>query len=204
MDVLFGGFVTGLLLSIFVGATFFMLIETSMTRGFRAALWFDLGVVLSDTSIIIAVYFFASWIDRTVIKNDYFNLIGGLVFIGFGLNYVFSRKKNDGDQAVRKRNVRLFFNGFLINLLNPSVALFWLGTMAISISKFNYKGTEIFIYYSAALLTMAMFDIIKAYFSYRLSAFIHTRILRIIYIFSGLLMIGLGLFFILNDTIRIP
>ncbi len=46
MGIILEGFITGLLLSIFVGATFFMLIETSMTRGFRAALWFDLGVLV--------------------------------------------------------------------------------------------------------------------------------------------------------------
>lgn len=196
MDVVFGGFITGLLLSIFVGATFFMLIETSMTRGFRAALWFDLGVVSSDASIIVAVYFFASWIDRMIIRNEYFNLIGGIIFIAFGLNYILSRNKYDAEPVVRKRNVRLFLNGYLINLLNPAVALFWLGTMAISITKFKYSGTEVLIYYGTALITMATIDVIKAYFSYKLSTFIHSKILRIIYICSGLLMVGLGIFFI--------
>lgn len=196
MDVIFGGFITGLLLSIFVGATFFMLIETSMTRGFRAALWFDLGVVSSDASIIVAVYFFASWIDRMIIKNEYFNLIGGIIFIVFGLNYILSRNKDDAGKVVRKKNVRLFLNGYLINLLNPAVALFWLGTMAISITKFKYSGTEVLMYYGTALITMATIDVIKAYFSYKLSTFIHSKILRIIYVCSGLLMVGLGIFFI--------
>lgn len=196
MDVIFGGFITGLLLSIFVGATFFMLIETSMTRGFRAALWFDLGVVSSDASIIVAVYFFASWIDRMIIKNEYFNIIGGIIFIAFGLNYMLSRNKNDAEPVVRKKNARLFLNGYLINLLNPAVALFWLGTMAISITKFKYSGTEVLMYYGTALITMASIDVIKAYFSYKLSTFIHSKILRVIYIGSGLLMVGLGIFFI--------
>lgn len=198
MDVIFGGFITGLLLSIFVGATFFMLIETSMTRGFRAALWFDLGVVTSDASIIVAVYFFASWIDRMIIKNEYFNIIGGIIFIAFGLNYIFSRSKNDSEPVVRKKNVRLFLNGYLINLLNPAVALFWLGTMAISISKFKYSGTEVLMHYGTALIVMSSIDVIKAYFSYKLSTFIHSKILRIIYICSGLLMVGLGIFFIIK------
>lgn len=198
MDVIFGGFITGLLLSIFVGATFFMLIETSMTRGFRAALWFDLGVVTSDASIIVAVYFFASWIDRMIIRNEYFNIIGGIIFIAFGLNYIFSRSKNDSEPVVRKKNVRLFLNGYLINLLNPAVALFWLGTMAISISKFKYSGTEVLMHYGTALIVMSSIDVIKAYFSYKLSTFIHSKILRIIYICSGLLMVGLGIFFIIK------
>jgi len=198
MEILLRGIFTGLLLSIFVGATFFVLIETSMTRGFRAAIWFDMGVVLSDATVITAVYFFASWINRTIVSNEYFNLAGGLVFIGFGMNYIFSRRKNDAESVIKKRNMRLFLNGYIINIMNPSVILFWLGTMALTLSKFGYTGREIFIYYSFTLLTMASFDFAKAYFSSRLSNLIHSRVLRIFYIASGLIMIGLGVYFLMK------
>ncbi len=92
MDIILKGIITGSFLSIFVGATFFMLIETSMTRGFRAALWFDLGVLLCDAAIIAVVYFFTAWINNTLVHNTYFNLAGGIVFMGFGINYILSRK----------------------------------------------------------------------------------------------------------------
>jgi len=38
----------GLFLSFMVGPVFFILLETSITKGFRAAMAFDLGVVLGD------------------------------------------------------------------------------------------------------------------------------------------------------------
>jgi threonine/homoserine/homoserine lactone efflux protein len=139
MDIILNGIITGLLLSVLVGATFFMLIETSMTRGFKAALWFDTGVVLCDTMLITLVYFFTSWINDTIVRNEYFKIAGGIVFMAFGINYILSRKRNNAEPVAMALNLRLFLNGFLINLMNPSVILFWLGTMAITLSNFNYS-----------------------------------------------------------------
>lgn len=38
----------GFLLSFMIGPVFFVLLETSAVRGFRAALVFDLGVIFAD------------------------------------------------------------------------------------------------------------------------------------------------------------
>ena len=38
----------GFLLSFMIGPVFFVLLETSALRGFRAALIFDLGVIIAD------------------------------------------------------------------------------------------------------------------------------------------------------------
>ncbi|HEX2395942.1 MAG TPA: LysE family transporter, partial [Bacteroidales bacterium] len=185
MNIILNGIITGLLLSTLIGATFFMLIETSMTRGFRVALWFEAGVVLCDALIITGIYFFASWITNTLINNQYFNIAGGIVFMAFGVNYIFSRKKAESETLSVSRNIRTFANGFFINLMNPSVLLFWMGTMAVSLTNFGYNGKQVFFYYLSILIIMILFDVLKAYFAYRLSGLIHSKVLKIIYVFSG-------------------
>lgn len=196
METILQGILTGLLLSSLIGATFFMLIETSMTRGFRAAIWFDLGVVLSDAVMICGTYYFASWITNTIIHSEFFSITGGIAFMAFGVNYLFTRRKPEPETIKMNRNIRLFMNGFFINLMNPSVILFWLGSVAFSLNTFKHNGQETFIYYLAALMVMASIDILKAYFAFRLSGLIHSNLLRMFYVFSGILLIGLGLWFI--------
>jgi threonine/homoserine/homoserine lactone efflux protein len=47
----------GVLLAFTIGPVFFVLLETSITKGFRAALIFDLGVVFADFVFILIAYF---------------------------------------------------------------------------------------------------------------------------------------------------
>jgi threonine/homoserine/homoserine lactone efflux protein len=79
-----------------MGPVFFILIETSIRRGFRAAVAFDLGVLLSDAVyILFAKVFIAevSLIDTTENKA-LFGFIGGGLFIVYGI-YNFFQKISD-------------------------------------------------------------------------------------------------------------
>ena len=195
MEVILEGFATGLLLSFFVGATFFMLIETSMTRGFKAALWFDLGVLTCDTMLISIVYFFTAAINRLLVDNIYFNIAGGLSFIGFGISSIISRRKEEHHlNAKNARVFKLFLNGFFINLLNPAVIIFWLGSVAVVLTHFKLTGKQSFVYFATTLTVVAVLDVAKAYFAYRLSSILNPRVLRSIYVMSGIIMIGFGIF----------
>ena len=47
----------GLLLSFMIGPVFFVLLETGATKGFRAGLVFDLGVIFADIIFLVIAYF---------------------------------------------------------------------------------------------------------------------------------------------------
>ena len=69
----------GFLLSVMVGPVFFVLLETSITKGIRAALALDIGVFISD---ILYIMFALSFVDQISSINSgenklIFGFIGG-------------------------------------------------------------------------------------------------------------------------------
>jgi len=62
-------FLIGFFMAFMIGPVFFMLIQTSILKGARAAIAFDLGVILGDiTFILIAYYGSSSLLEK--IKDD--------------------------------------------------------------------------------------------------------------------------------------
>ena len=56
----------GFFLSFMIGPVLFVLLETSVVKGFKAAIIFDLGVVLADVIFILIAYFFTQKSDRVL------------------------------------------------------------------------------------------------------------------------------------------
>lgn len=198
MNALLQGLIIGLLLSLFIGATFFILIETSINKGFKPALAMNLGVFLSDISIILIAYFGANDFLGAVIENNYFKLGGGIAFLGFGNYYLF--RKYRVQQVTLNSNFRytkLFLNGFLINTLNPSVIAFWLGTLVLALSYHHFNSKQTFIFFATCCSTVIFIDILKIFFASKLKNFLNEKMMRIICIVTGMLFIFLGVKIIL-------
>jgi threonine/homoserine/homoserine lactone efflux protein len=198
VDPVFRGIVTGLILSISLGATFFMLVETSITRGFKAALAFDLGIFLSDLLCVLIAYFFAAEIMNKVTQNFYVGLFGGVAFIGFGVNYMVERQNQPARQTSSNQRFKLVLSGFLINTVNPSVFVFWLGTLAVALTQFKYTGKDIMLYFASTLFVVVVSDMLKIYSACWLRHMLTPRILRILYLFSGSILILFGIAVIIS------
>ena len=62
MEIIQNGVVFGILISFMLGPAFFILIETSIKKGFKAAIFLDIGILLSD----------AIYLDHGEIKTPIF------------------------------------------------------------------------------------------------------------------------------------
>ena len=83
----------GFVLAFAIGPVFFTLIETSITKGIKAAIFFDLGSLFSDVVfIVIAFYSTNKLLDK--LKDDPALLIfGGMVLVAFGfISYIRTSK----------------------------------------------------------------------------------------------------------------
>ena len=154
----------GFMLSlVFIGPIFFLLIETSFSRGHKHALALDIGVISADILCIVAAYFASGDIVTIIDDHPGFYRITALIVFVYGIFMMVSKTKMhlpDEAKFISQNYFKTFINGFLFNLLNVGVILFWLVTV-ISVRN-QYPDTQNFILYvSFVIATYLIIDLVK-------------------------------------------
>jgi threonine/homoserine/homoserine lactone efflux protein len=166
---LLSGVPLGILLSFMVGPVFFVLLETSAVKGFRAAFVFDLGVVTADI-VFITIAYFSSYRLIQSIKNDpAIYLFGGILMLTYGIISFLKNEKskkelieNDDDEELVKNNyVGLFVKGFLLNFINVGVLLFWFLILITVGPKLQLETPRMLLFFSSVIVTYLVVDIGK-------------------------------------------
>ena len=76
-ELIFKAVVTGLILSMMIGPAFFLLLETSIKKGIRTALFFDFGILTSDLIYISIAYVFYAEVAKIMEgHNELLKIIG--------------------------------------------------------------------------------------------------------------------------------
>lgn len=192
----------GIMLSlVFIGPIFFLLIETSFSRGPRHALALDLGVISADVLCIVAAYFASADLVNLIDKHPGFYRITALIILIYGIFMMVTTTKMhipDEDKIISQNYFKTFFNGFLFNLLNVGVILFWLVTV-ISVRN-QYPDTDSFIIYiSLVIATYLGIDLLKIFlakqFHYKLTQNLANRIRKSV----GVILILFSFFIFLQS-----
>ena len=159
----------GFILAFAVGPVFFTLIETSITKGFKAGLFFDLGAVSADIVFIVIAYFSTSKILSHVKDDPGLLIFGGAILIAYGIiSYIRTSKnfikivREHYAVNVKKNLGGLFLKGFLLNFVNFGVLSGWVLTIiaanALTSSEngmFLFLGTVLVVFFSVDLLKIA-------------------------------------------------
>ncbi|MBN1187601.1 MAG: LysE family transporter [Bacteroidales bacterium] len=200
MHIVIKGVLMGLLLSVLIGATFFLLVETSISKGGRIALAMAIGIFTSDLFCISLAYYMTSELIESILDFKYSKLIAGAVFVAFGIRNIFLKKVSYHVKEMPNKTgyLRSFIKGFIFNLINPAVIAFWLGAVIIVSSTYQFSRFETFLYFGSTLGTIFSFDVLKIYFSRKLRRlFTNPRSLKRMHQIIGiiLLLFGIALIF---------
>ncbi|MCD1115479.1 LysE family translocator [Chryseobacterium turcicum] len=165
-ELIFSAIGLGFMLSlVFIGPIFFLLIETSFTRGPKHALALDFGVITADLLCIIAAYYASADIVDLIDKHPGFYRITSILILTYGIIMMVTKTKMHmpGEEKIISQNYfRTFINGFLLNLLNVGVILFWLVTV-IGVRN-QYPDTEtLILYLTIVIATYLLIDFAKIF-----------------------------------------
>lgn len=197
----------GLLLAFSIGPGFFVLLETSILKGFRAALVFDLGIVFSDIIFILIAYLTTNQLLEQLKDNPTLFVIGGIIMLSYGLISFIILKRNfikqqeieiDDDNIPKKNYLGLFFKGFFLNFINIGVLGFWMMIIITYGPQMEMNTSRITIFFAAILLFYLIFDIGKILLAKQLkNKLTPSNIYKIKRVISIIILI-FGLFFILQ------
>jgi threonine/homoserine/homoserine lactone efflux protein len=165
---IFSGIPLGIFLSFMIGPVFFVLIETSAIKGFKAAFIFDLGVVFADVFFIVVAYLGSYRLIQSIKDKPALFIFGGIVMLVYGIISLSKLKKQQKvkfeliDKEIIKKNYgSLFMKGFFLNFINVGVLGFWLAVIISIGPKLQLETSRMIVFFSSVIGTYLLIDIGK-------------------------------------------
>jgi threonine/homoserine/homoserine lactone efflux protein len=193
----------GFFTAFIMGPVFWVLLETSITKGLRAALAFDIGVILADVLFIIATYYGSVKLFLSESNKEGLFVLGGTIILLFGVYSWLTRKKEEEKIEVTesKHNyLGLAAKGFAINIFNVGVLIFWGGVTIVAGPTTGNDPLNFVVFFSIVLLAYFVTDLGKIAIAKQLKVFINEKtivfvksLLALILVISGIVLIIGGL-----------
>lgn len=210
------GIIVGLTLALVMGfgPSFFTLIQTSISRGFKSAMMLDLGIILNDI-MVVALMMMTNVQFNISEENNliYAGISAGIILIIFGIyTYTLSPKRvirisESNNDSIEKMSEKFndepkwyvyIAKGFIINVFNPFVWIFWITCVATASSSYNGNKGSLMIFFVGVFLTTLIFDTLKSLGAYSLKRFFTEKKLQILNKITGIALILSAVYIIIR------
>ncbi|MDE3254636.1 MAG: LysE family transporter [Bacteroidota bacterium] len=200
-SAMLNGLLFGLFLAISVGPTLFALIKYSLHYSYKAGIAFVIGVSVSDIIYVVIANAATSFLLVLKTYEKPLAIALSILVIGAGIVGLLNKKKSVNidfsEQTIMSKTdtAKIFASGFLINTLNPAVAINWLGAAAVIATKnLSYK----LIFFTSCLGLIISIDLLKVLLSSKIKSKLTPSTVEKIQKISSLilLLIGLGILII--------
>lgn len=198
MDALLKGITLGLLLAISVGPIVFTVIKQSIANGHKGGLVFIAGISLSDILLVIFSNLFTNLFDLLNAHKKMLAVVASIFLIIVGVFYLFFKKTktidSNGDNNLQTGDyTKLFVTGFIMNIFNPGIIVFWLTTATTFAANTINHRTIIF---TTALLIALAADIAKVLLAARIRERMTAKNIHLVNQINGIILIAFGVFII--------
>ncbi len=199
MDALLKGITLGLLLAISVGPIVFMVIKQSIANGHKGGLAFIAGISLSDILLVLLSNLFTNLFDVLNAHKKILAVVASIFLIIAGVYYVFFKKAKldvDGTTITMARGdyIKLFITGFIMNVFNPGIIIFWLTTATTFIDDTINQRIIVF---SIALIIALAADVAKVLLANKIRKRMTAKNIHRVNQINGIILIAFGVIIIL-------
>lgn len=212
MTELLLGIVCGIALSLFFsfGPAFFSQLQSSIQYGYRKAFPFAFGVSAGDIIIVFLMLTVLKNVELyEILHNTYVAIIGGAVLSAMGIYYLRKKPiteappdkrsrlkfKIEGDKT---RRSTIFLHGFIINLMNPLIWVYWVSVVTLVTGEFNLTLTERYLFFFGVLGATLSLDLLKCKLASLLQRIITARVLNITNKATALIMFAFAAYMVIS------
>jgi len=181
MSAIENGILCGLLLAVVVGPMFFILLQTSIDKGFRSGVYLATGIALSDSSYIFIAYFGIAPFMHNEIFRKIMGIAGGFIILIYGVYSMFKALPNRTVVVEDSKNdtpTKYILRGFFINGINPFVLLFWLSVISTISVNYNFSANQMIVFFTTSIFTVFSTDILKSYLANKLRNILTDNLLK--------------------------
>ena len=195
-----------LLLAVSTGPVFFVIIETSISKGVRRALCVDIGAIIADIVFILIALLGAKTVHQSLESNPQWFILGGIVLFTFGLiSFFLTQKHKDttvfASEELSRGNYFFFIaKGFLLSIINMGAFLFWLGLVVVFGAKYQMDNIKIISFFGYILIVYLAIDLLKIYLSKQLKNILTPQVIYQLKQFVNLILMLFGLFFVFQGV----
>ena len=194
----------GFFTAFIMGPVFWVLLETSITKGFKAAVAFDLGVMFADVCFIGVCYLGSFQLLEDDQNKQGLFVLGGTILLLYGLFSWINRNKKSKDQPEIQESKENYFGlaakGFAINILNVGVFIFWGGVTIVSSPASGKSFTSFVLFFSIVLLSYFITDLLKISVANRFKSLLTGKGIVIVNSVVSLILIVSGVVLILKGV----
>ena len=194
----------GFFTAFIMGPVFWVLLETSITKGFKAAVAFDLGVMFADVCFIGVCYLGSFQLLEDEQNKQGLFVLGGTILLLYGLFSWINRAKKSKDQPDIQESKENYFGlaakGFAINILNVGVFIFWGGVTIVSSPASGKSFTSFVLFFSIVLLSYFITDLLKISVANRFKTLLSGKGIVIVNSIVSLILVVSGVVLILKGV----
>ena len=200
----------GIVLAFTIGPVFFTVLETSISKGIKAAIFVDIGVVLSDVMFFIIAFFSTNSLLNSIEENtDSWYFLGGVLLVayaGVSLIKIIQEKNNpenkEGALIENSPNLlKMVVKGFLLNIINVVVLFYWVGIILYFGPQLEMNESKIYLFFIIIISTYFTIDLGKIYLAQQLKKKLTDIVIKTIKIVVNSFIVICGLFLIFKGIV---
>lgn len=185
------------------GPLFFLILETSISKGIKPAFLIDLGAVFADAVFVLVAFLGTKSLLADIKDNPNLYILGGVLLMVYAIISAITtiRKKEEiiENEPIEPKGFRLFsyfIKGFFLNIINVGTFLFWLGLLVSIAPTLELETSRIIVFFSTVMLGYLILGFIKIVLAKQLSKTLTPAVIYKIRLSVCVLLVVFGIYFI--------